>query len=256
MAAGILIKEMSNSMFISPGFHFPNWRWKKLFLSQFSLVGSLNYFFLFFANLKKLLICFQINIHLLHVYLLRMNQVLLWVWKKRRCILIMFKVDRILQILKNVHVRKKVLFLWKSKVTKIILSLSFLINKDLISSGDFTIQGVQTAVFKYFVIKICYQLCSLVNWGFKVMISFVTDWGVIGCMSFIQSSLSHCSAATGLPVFHESCATRSLLLCHHLPPSRTAHSWDLAALPSVKFHFYLLTGLQIKPTSSTALQIR
>lgn len=62
---------------------------------------------------------------------------------------------------------------------KAFFSLCFLINKDLISSGDFVIQGVQTAVFKYFVLKILDLLCNLVNQGFKVMISFVTDLGVI-----------------------------------------------------------------------------
>lgn len=50
---------------------------------------------------------------------------------------------------------------------KAFLSLCFLINKDLISSGDFVIQGVQTAVFKYFVLKILDQLCNLVIGALK-----------------------------------------------------------------------------------------
>lgn len=70
-----------------------------------------------------------------------------------------------------------------------LLSLYFLIHKDLISSGDFVIQGGQTVVLKYFVIKILDQLCSLLNWSFEVF-SFVTDCGVISFMSFIQSPLS------------------------------------------------------------------
>lgn len=73
-----------------------------------------------------------------------------------------------------------------------LLSLYFLIHKDLISSGDFAIHRSQTVVFKYFAIKVLDQLCSLVNWSSEV-ISFATVRGIISFMSFIQSSLSLCS---------------------------------------------------------------
>lgn len=111
--------------------------------------------------------------------------------KKGRCILVMFKVDRILKILKMFMVESSSFYFYEKTKSQRSCSL-YPSWSTTTSSLQVTLQYKESELLSLNILwsKSFYQLWSLVNWGFKVLISFVADQGIIALMSFIQSYLA------------------------------------------------------------------